>query len=188
MKTIVWDLDDVLNTLMKDWCEDPDYGQKYQASFEQLTQNPPHEILGITKEQYLSSLDSFRLTKAAKKPPHPEVLSWFQEKGHLFEHRILTARPIHTSAQASDWVFTFFGQWVRGFFFVPSTREDDPSFSYEKNKKDMLKKMKHVDYFIDDTPSNIKQAEELSIKSFTFPAPWNSQKASITEILDQIKE
>ena len=50
MKTIIWDVDDVLNDLMYSWFQEhrdlynPDSTLKYQD----ITQNPPHEILGIT--------------------------------------------------------------------------------------------------------------------------------------------
>jgi hypothetical protein len=66
MRTIVWDVDDVLNGLMHAWFtrawmkEHPECRIEYSG----LTENPPHSILGVAPEQYLASIDAFRETES----------------------------------------------------------------------------------------------------------------------------
>ena len=97
MRTIAWDVDDVLNDLMRAWLEtawkpqDPEC----RVSYDQLIANPPHLVLGITLADYLGSLDAFRLSdRFAKLVPRPEVLAWFRQHGHGFHHLALTAVPL----------------------------------------------------------------------------------------------
>ena len=76
MKTIVWDVDDVLNDLMKVWFKGwtSSGGSLCPLSYDQLTGNPPHEILKISMPEYLASLDAFRLSRKRLegRPPCPK--------------------------------------------------------------------------------------------------------------------
>ena len=68
MKTIIWDVDDVLNDLMRAWFEDYAAlnGTHTHITYDRLTSNPPHELLGISRMEYLESLDKFRLSEMAE--------------------------------------------------------------------------------------------------------------------------
>ena len=84
MKTMAWDVDDVLNDLLRAWFDqawrprDPTCA----ISYEQLTENPPHAILGTTIDDYRRSLDAFRLSDAgANLPPNPLLVEWFRTFG-----------------------------------------------------------------------------------------------------------
>jgi len=187
MKTIVWDIDDVLipstQIWLNEWFKNP-HGIKYQD----LHQNPPHEILQISKDEYLKSLDEFRVSPLFEKTsPTKEVYTWFLKNGHHFNHIALTARPIKNASYASKWLFDHFGNWIRQFVFVPSKRDTDPLFNYFLNKKEALLSFNNVTYFIDDTPININNAKEIGINAIEFPRPWNNQKLSVNEILDLLK-
>ena len=79
MKTIAWDVDDVLNDLMLMWfrqrwiIEHDDCKLKY----EELTENPPHRLLGISVYEYLQSLDDYRLSPLYQQmKPVKEVMEW----------------------------------------------------------------------------------------------------------------
>ena len=101
MQTIVWDVDDVLNDLMRAWFtsvwkpENPDSLQSYQD----IADNPPYRSLGITRAVYLASLDAFRLSdEACHLTPNPAVLEWLRSYGDGYRHVALTARPLHSAA------------------------------------------------------------------------------------------
>jgi phosphoglycolate phosphatase-like HAD superfamily hydrolase len=61
MKTIVWDVDDVLNDLMRAWFEDwvSTKHAHCPLTYDQITGNPPHELLGISSSDYQASLDDY---------------------------------------------------------------------------------------------------------------------------------
>jgi phosphoglycolate phosphatase-like HAD superfamily hydrolase len=186
MKTIVWDLDDVLNHFTESW-----FAQAWQAehpecsaSFDQLCSNPPLEQLHAPLAEYLDSLDRFRLSAAAAKlAPDPAVLAWFQSQGGQFRHHVLTARPVKTVGPAAAWVFNHFGRWVRDFHFVPSPRPNESLPAYDADKAAVLARLGAVDFFIDDSPHNVAAAAIQGIRSFLFPQPWNRAELSIPQIL-----
>ncbi|MEW6087954.1 MAG: hypothetical protein AB1498_06570 [bacterium] len=190
MKTIVWDVDDVLNDLMRCWFEQswllahPECKLKY----ENLKENPPHKILGVSLKEYLASLDKFRISaKARKMRPVREVLDWFIKNGGSYRHMILTSRPLRTIPDLSNWVFYFFGPWIRGFYFVPSEREGENIVKYDRDKYDYLKWFGKADIFIDDSPDNIQSAEKLGIKVILMPRPWNKSRLTINKTLSLLK-
>ena len=111
LKTIVWDIDDVLNNLMRRWLEDewlPGNGDS-SVSYADIRENPPCRILGCSLDDYLASLDRFRMTKAALLDPNPEVLRWFHERGDRFLHVALTATPLVAAPVSAEWVMRHFG-------------------------------------------------------------------------------
>ena len=68
MNLIVWDIDDVLNDLMRAWFELHWRPRHPECSlhYSQLRENPPQRVLGISESEYLSSLDEFRLSGRAR--------------------------------------------------------------------------------------------------------------------------
>jgi hypothetical protein len=186
MKTIVWDLDDVLNRFTQSWLhqawrvEHPECRTPFAA----LRSNPPLRELNASREEYLESLDRFRLSPAGRDlKPHPQVLDWFRQSGDRFRHHVLTARPTRTAGAAAAWVFTHFGRWVRHFHFVPSPRSDESLPPYDTAKSEALARLGAVDIFIDDSPLNVAAASALDIHAFLFPQPWNASAQSVPEIL-----
>ena len=123
MLTIVWDVDDVLNNLMRTWFEEA-WRPSHPActvAYDQLRANPPHEVLDVTKSEYLASLDAFRDSgRAAALAPHPAILEWLAAHGHRYRHMALTARPLASAGSAADWVFRHFGNYIRCYGVVPS--------------------------------------------------------------------
>ena len=112
MKTIAWDIDDVLNDLMRCWFEQSWLvtNPEYKLEYEDLKQNPPHDILGISLKEYLISLDNFRVSESARKmQPVKEILDWFIKYGSSYRHIALTARSLETIPVLSNWVFRYFG-------------------------------------------------------------------------------
>lgn len=155
--------------------------------YDQISENPPHRLLAVTKEEYLNSLDEFRLSGRYRKiQPTPEIKKWFLRYGKFFRHIALTAVPVKTAYVSAEWVFVHFGIWIRTFHFVPSLRKGQKIPQYDKNKKDFLKWMDRVDIFIDDNEANLRQCEELGIKCVLFPRPWNKSKLNIEETLISI--
>jgi FMN phosphatase YigB (HAD superfamily) len=188
MKTIVWDVDDVLNDLMKEWflnewlSSDPGCILKY----EELTENPPCRLLNISFDSYLESLDKFRIEKGGDLNPLPEIIEWFNKHGHKFNHAVLTATPLFYSPFSAKWVLTHFGKWIRSYNFIPSPRKNDNIKNYQQNKAGFLKMFDQVDLFIDDNNKNIEEVNKIGIKTLLVPKPWNNSKLTINEILEMI--
>ena len=186
MLTIAWDIDDVLNELMKIWLEEfwLAYHKNSTFLYTDLKENPPHQILGVTHYEYLNSLDLFRLSdKAFSMKPNEEILSWFEEKGQLFRHIALTSAPLHTAPVSSYWVTKNFGKWIQSFNFVPSERDWQNYHVYNKNKKEFLNWINIVDVLIDDNKDNIDGAEELGIKGISISRPGTSEDIALSKHL-----
>ena len=188
MLTIVWDVDDVLNDLMAEWFthvwlpEHPDCLLGYQD----LSGNPPHEALGIERDEYLRSLDLFRESeRAASMAPAAEVLAWFRANGHRFRHIALTARPLATAPDVAHWVMLHFGTWIRCFGVVPSRIDSDIPL-YDRSKADFLAWLGCGDILIDDSPENIQQAQLLGLKTFMPRQPWNRSPLTMQALLDRL--
>ena len=191
MRTIIWDVDDVLNDLMKLWF-DKSWLSEYpdcHLTYESISENPPHNILSVSLKDYLDSLDKFRM-KISKGVehlnPHHDVLEWFQQHGHKFRHVALTAVPINFASFSASWVLEHFGQWIRSFNFIPSKRTGEKSFIYDSTKADYLKWWGWADVFIDDNPTNVDAVSSIGVHAMLMPQPWNSSKMSIAESLNSI--
>jgi hypothetical protein len=175
MLTIVWDVDDVLNDLMRAWFEQG-WKQEHpecRVEYADLRENPPHRVLGVRREEYLASIDSFRRTEAGTHlTPDPQLLRWFGEHGAKFRHIALTARPLETAPEVASWVMRHFGAWIRCFGIVP-TRELQGVPVYDQGKGDYLRWLGKGDLLIDDARENLRQAEDVGLKAVAWPQPWN---------------
>lgn len=190
MKTVVWDVDDVLNNLMGEW-----FRRSWLAAhpecrldYAKITANPPHEILGTTKDEYLRSLDHFRMNEFASLKPVPVFMDWFQAKGHLAHHVALTAVPLFAAPVSGGWVFSNFGNWIRSFNVVPSFRSGaDLPFTSE-TKAEFLCHFGKVDVLIDDNSEVIESMRRLGIHAIQVPRPWNGLKGSEIDVLHELED
>jgi hypothetical protein len=175
MLTIAWDVDDVLNDLMRMWFEQqwlpahPDC----QASYADLRANPPETILGATRDEYLCSLDTFRRTHYAELAPLPEAVAWFERCGDEYRHMALTAVPLQCAPLSAAWVVRHFGRWIRSFHFVPSPRNGESIPQYDRNKRDFLGWFGKADVLVDDMPANVDSARDAGVRAVLMPRPWN---------------
>lgn len=190
MKTIAWDVDDVLNDLMYLWFQSWSTDNSASAvRYADLTENPPHGILGITMESYLKSLDTFRLSSSyLDMAPIKEVREWFVDNGGRFRHIALTAVPLSAASVSAQWVLRHFGIWIRTFHFVPSKRQDLTLPVYDESKLSFMQWLDKVDIFIDDNPEQVRKAEMFGVKAYLFPRPWNNGGLRVNEILGEIGE
>ncbi|MFB0525749.1 MAG: hypothetical protein ACETVZ_09405 [Phycisphaerae bacterium] len=186
MKTIIWDVDDVLNDLMQTWLERwwlPSHPH-CSINYDQISKNPPHDLLGASKSEYLASLDEFRLSEIAKEVvPVPEVLAWFHAYGDNFRHLALTATPLGSAPGSAAWVMRHFSRWIRSFHVVPSPRQGEQIPLYDKTKEDFLRWWGKVDILVDDSPMNAALAEAIGIQAVLIPRPWNQSRLTLTEAL-----
>lgn len=171
---IVWDVDDVLNELTAAWYQK--FCGEHKTPYSKLTANPPHEVLGIPLDEYLTSLDDFRSHNLNSLIPRPEVLEWFVCNGNNYRHIALTAVPIKFAHLSAQWVLKNFSSWIRSYHFIPSPRPDDSHAAYDWDKTAFLKRLDRVDLFIDDSEKNVAPAEQAGFRCARFPQPWNRNK------------
>ena len=178
--TIIWDVDDVLNQLTRCWFDNhwlPSHPE-CRLTWGNVKENPPHRLLGTTRQHYLDSLDAFRLAEYSRLEPRPEILAWFRLHGRRCRHQALTAAPRIIADQSAAWVMRHFGDWIRTYHFVPSPRPHTPLPLYDSEKGDYLRDFPSA-LFVDDHPENIVQANRHGLRTFLFPCPWNNSKYSI---------
>lgn len=191
MKTIAWDVDDVLNDLMlmwfkQKWVEDH---KDCKLRYEELAENPPHRLLGVCINEYLRSLDEYRLSALYQQmTPVKELMDWFARHGNNFRHIALTAVPLVAASASAQWVFKHFGTWIRTFHFVPSKRAGQNIPDYDADKAAFLKWLSKVDVLVDDNIANIETAGAIGIKGILWPRPWNDSKQTISEALTLLND
>ncbi|MFZ2448637.1 MAG: hypothetical protein WAW37_19930 [Syntrophobacteraceae bacterium] len=191
MKTIVWDVDDVLNDLMGAWFEDyaASNGADRSITYERLICNPPHEILGISRMEYLASLDRFRLSgKFEKMEPVAEVFEWFCRHGDRSHNVALTAAPLCASPVSAEWAMRNFGRWIRSFNVIPSPRPGVDAARRHLTKSDFLGWWGKADILVDDSEENIAGAVSLGIQAVLIPRPWNRSAQTLRQALDELTE
>lgn len=192
MKTVVWDVDDVLNDLMKVWFAHwlSKQADIFHLTYEEITGNPPHELLGITREDYLESLDNFRLSGGTEKlQPNSGVFEWFCRYGDRCRHLALTATPLRAAAASAEWVIRNYGRWIRSFNLVPSPRPGESAGGcYDATKQDFLRWWGKGDILVDDSPENVRDALSLGMQAVLFPRPWNHSTRTAGEALEELTE
>ncbi len=188
--TLIWDLDDVLNDqtrlwLERSWCvAHPDKA----VTYDELTENPPHRILGVTREEYLASMDEFRASSAGVRLRVPdEVTAWFRSNGRRARHVVVTACPQRFAADRARWVYENLGPWMCGVHVVPSPRPGDTVQLQDRTKSDWLRWFGRSDaVLIDDAPEYISAARNLSMRAIVVPHPWNGASGTRADALRQI--
>lgn len=191
MKTIVWDIDDVLNDLMRVWLEQFWLAKPSRARirYSEIKENPPHRLLQASKEEYLSSLDDFRLSgRYEQLKPNREIAEWFAAHGFRYRHVALTRVPVAVSHISSAWVLKNFGSWIRSFHFIPSYRAGENPPFYDEDKGAYLNYFGKADLLIDDTLENIEAAQRAGVKTLVFPRPWNNSKLTIPQLLEEVSK
>lgn len=187
MLTIAWDVDDVLNNLMQAWLEDYCEQKNIEFAYENLTTNPPHELLGITLGEYLTSLDEFRKSKKALyMEPNLEILNWMEKNEGKYKHVALSATSCETAKYGAFWVMKNFSKWINSYNIVPSYRAGENFLRQNETKKDFLQWTNFVDILIEDSEKNFTEASSIGIKSFLVAKPWNNGVRTIKEILEEI--
>lgn len=186
--TIVWDVDDVLNDLMRRWLEDGWRAARPSCltTWEQVAENPPHRLLGTTLDAYLDSLDGYRLATAAGLDPDPLVLDWFERNGADYRHIALTAVPLAAAHVSAGWVMRHFGRWVRAFAVAPSTRAQPGGGDAAMSKADVVSWLGGADLFIDDNPRHVDAARAAGATAILVPRPWNGAPGTTASALAEL--
>lgn len=188
MKTIAWDVDDVLNNLMFDWfTKHWKNNNPSDVEYKDLIQNPPHQVLNITKDSYLASLDEFRSYKYYQSlKPGKDISDWFDKYGSRARHIVITAVPYTKVDLSAAWVLKHLGKWIRSFNYVPSFRRNFEIPVYDNSKKEFLSWFNKVDILVEDNAKNCVDAESIGINTFLVNQPWNDSRMNIQEVLDNL--
>lgn len=185
MKTLTWDVDDVLNDLTREWFQRGWLPQHpgCKMSYDDLVENPPHRLLSVPQETYLDSLDAFRKAHGSALQPDATTLAWFTQHGGRFRHRALTAMPLHLAEISAGWVMRHFGNWIRSFNIVPSPRAQTPCVDYGRSKAEFLQWLGPSDMVIDDNPSILAEVSQRGIPVLLWPRPWNGHSSNAAQVL-----
>jgi 5'(3')-deoxyribonucleotidase len=186
-KIIVWDVDDVLNNLTRDFFHVYALGYQKNIKYEDLIKYDFYDILQMTKAEYLYELDRYRLFSYTLQNEH--ILNWFKKYGNNFYHIALTATPRKIASLSVKYVMEIFGNWIQAVNFVYSKRDDDNSIEYFKSKGEWLKWFGKADFFIDDNEQNLEKAKELNpeLTCYCPKQPWNNG-IPIEEILENLSK
>jgi hypothetical protein len=184
MLTIIWDIDDVLNHLMRDWLEQ-EWKPRHPhcpLGYSEICENPPHRVLGVSEREYLESLDIFRLSATASQMlPNATVVKWFAAHGRRSRHIAATSRPLDMAGPAAEWVLRHFGAYIRTFAVVPCRcRANVPR--YDTTKGEFLAWWGKADILVDDCRETISAAVQLGIRAVLFPQPWNGGGSTATAL------
>lgn len=176
IRTVVWDVDDVLNDLMRSWLDSawaPDHPGA-APRYADLHTNPPDELLGLSRTEYHLSLDAFRLGSGyARLEPNPAILAWLEAEGSRCRHVALTATPLGAAPATASWVLRHFGRWIREFAFIPAAREGEILHTYDGNKGAWLARSGVSSVLVDDSPLNLAMAQASGAATLLWPQPWN---------------
>lgn len=181
----MWDVDDVLNDLMGEWLRSKwlPMHPKCPVDYQGISVNPPHELLGVDKREYLDSLDAFRNNSFRALKPIPEMLEWFRLHGRKAEHIVVTSVPVLAAHHSAEWVFTHFGEWVRSFNIVPSPREGSRDHG-ATSKSDFIRIFSKVDVVVEDNLETIRSMREMDLSTVTIPRPWNDSRQTLESTLN----
>jgi hypothetical protein len=189
MLTIAWDVDDILNNLMEYWLEqkwNKDHPQ-CNLKFNEIYINSPEALLETSKQEYLASLDEFRLSTAfGDMEPNPKILEWFRQYGGRARHLVLTAVPLECAHASAEWVMRHFGKWIRTFHFVPSYREGVDCPRYDQTKAEFLHWIDKVDVLVEDNEANAIAASKADVRGMLVDRPWNSSELSLEDALKEL--
>ena len=185
-RIVVWDVDDVLNDLMRAWLDNvwtPAHPAQVMP-YEDLGENPPHALLGISSSEYVSSLDEFRLSPGyAQQAPNPDILAWLHDNGGGCRHIALTATALRTAPTTAAWVLRNFGRWIREFAFIPAPRAGENVPIYDVDKGAWLARLGTAAILVDDSPQNVDAATAAGGVALCWPRPWNGSGVSVAETL-----
>lgn len=185
---IAWDVDDVLNTLTRDWLEEFNREAGIDVDYGSLRENPHHAALGISRATYLASLDTFRRDRYASLGPSRLALEWLAAHGAAARHVAVTATPRRSAQTVTDWVLRHFGRWIEEVHVVPSPRPDDPTPLPPPDKGALLATLGERVVLVDDSPAQVASARARQVRALLYPQPWNDERRSDAEVLRDLAE
>lgn len=189
MLNIAIDIDDTLNNLMQVWLLHYNLQRGTLFKFEDLKVNPPHEILGITKKDYINNLDKFKINYYNKVIVNKKFWWWFDINGTKANFIAITSTSMETVSESSKWLFNCFGEWIRNYVVIPNHTDKYHEYKYFQSKAQWMDWFGKVDIYIDDNEKSIKQVNEIcpKVKTICIKQPWNSglETKRVLEILDK---
>lgn len=187
--TVVWDVDDVLNSLTAAWLEQawaPAHSRA-NVAYADLRENPPDGILGMDRAAYLASLDAFRLGGGyAAMPPNSAITEWLGNNGERCHHVALTATPLRAAPSSAAWVLRHFGAWIREVAVIPSDRPGELLPRFDTDKGAWIARHRGPIVLVDDSEPNLASARTAGAAAIAWPQPWNGSAGAAAQALAQL--
>ena len=184
MTILVWDIDDVLNELTAQWLATISHNTI--STKHQLTNPDFHTFLGWSRDEYLHSIDNYRLDHYRDLAPN-ELVIGFMSETQFCSHILLTATPLISAPHSAEWALRHFGSLIDGILIAPSTRPGVQST--RMSKLDHIARITATGeavLCIDDLPANITQAHQSGAEGILWPQPWNNSSSTIDSVLNFI--
>ena len=171
---------------MESWLNHWNQRNNSNVILKDLKENPPHEILRISKETYFNSLDDFRNSKSGKYVLANSIITnWFNNHGNKFKHVACTARPIETMPNQAWWIYYNFGQWINTVHATGADRDNKGDYQ-TGSKADFISCFDSKVIFIDDSKENINSVSEIGTDTILYPQPWNTSAYSKEEFIEEL--
>lgn len=184
MTVLVWDIDDVLNDLTAEWLFS--IGHNKITKKDQLTSPDFHTFLGWSREEYLHSIDNFRVESFRNLEPNKLVFD-FMSTTQFCSHILLTATPLVSAPHSAEWAIRHFGSLVDGVLFAPSARPGVPSTGKSKlDQLSMITATGETVLCIDDLPENVAHARRSGAEGILWPQPWNNACLTVSAVFNFI--
>ena len=171
----IWDVDDVLNNLTKDFINYITPSIPYETIL-----NPNiHDSLGLSQDDYLYELDNFRRREYLNLKPNLDLTNFIKSRKNSM-HYVLTSVPHEFIEISFCWVKRNFDKTFFGYLFAPSRRENgNLKMPIKRDHLNNLNLFGRKTFFIDDNPYNFINIDNTSITKVLWPQPWNSSGKSL---------
>lgn len=126
-----------------------------------------HEVWNTTEEEAMKRMNDFLLSEDHKNViPMEGAKESLERLSEKFELIIITARDKSFSDEAFHLIEKHFGTIFSSVHFLYDN-------GVKQSTKGVLAKSLDIDFFIDDSVTNVMSIEEAGIATFLFDAPWN---------------
>ena len=145
------------------------HNETYGTSFtkDHVTTWDLHDVWNISEEEAIKRTHEFVISSQHLNIiPTNGAVETLKRLSEKFELIIITARDGSQSDSANQLIEKYFGTIFSSVHFLYEN-------GVKKSTKGELCKDLNIDFFVDDSISNVKNTHEAGITTFLFDTPWN---------------